>query len=160
MRALVAQILGISLPLLITSGLTAYIISSWVLVFLRVLGITRYSPRMYWACGMFGSLRGAALFGGRLARAAALTVVVPAVYAVVFEVVGNAELQFGAIVGLVHAVLVGIALPLVASRDRCIKAPSPGLFGWRLGGATPLVVLIVYTLYGAMLGYVYVVVSA
>lgn len=159
MRSIAAQLLAISLPLLITSGLTAYIVSSWMLVLLRVVGLTRYSPRMYWACGMFGSVRGAALFAGRAVRGVALTLCFPLIYAAVFELVGNAELTFGAILGLLHAALVGVSLPLIARRAGCTKAPAPGLFGWRLGAATPLLMLFIYALYGATLGWVYVVVS-
>jgi hypothetical protein len=158
-RSIAAQLLGISLPLLITSGLAAYIISSWLLVLVRLLGITSYSPRLYWACSLFGSVRGAALFAGRITRAVGLSILVPLVYALVFEITGNAELPIGAIVGVVHALLVGVALPIVAMRSGCAKAPAPGLFGWRLGAATPLVVLLVYAVYGATLGYVYVVVA-
>jgi hypothetical protein len=33
------------------------------------------------------------------------------------------------------------------------------LFGWRLGGATPIIVLLAYALYGATLGYGYVVIA-
>ena len=160
MRSFVAQILDVSLPLLITSGVTAYIISSWMLVFVRALGVTKYSPRIYWACGLFGRTTGAALFGGRVVRALALSVFVPLLYAAFFEVAGDAELVIGALVGSVHAFVVGVTLPIIARRHGCSKAPPPGLFGWRLGNATPLVILAVYALYGAALGYVYVVVSA
>jgi hypothetical protein len=73
--------------------------------------------------------------------------------------VGNAELPMGAIVGSIHAILVGLALPVVARREGCTQAPTPGLLGWRLGPATPLIILLVYALYGATLGYVYVVIS-
>ena len=158
-RQLLDQLLGVSLPLLITSGLTAYIVSSWLLVLLRVLGATRYSPRVYWACGLFGSMRGAAVFGGQIARAIGLSLIVPLIYALFFEIVGNAELPMGAIVGAVHALMVGLALPVVARRQGCAQAPTPGLLGWRLGPATPLIMLGVYALYGATLGYVYVVIS-
>ena len=159
-RSFIAQILGVSFPLLITSGATAYIISSWMLVFVRALGITSYSPRIYWACGLFGRTTGAALFGGRIVRGLALSVVIPLFYAAFFEVAGNADLPIGALVGLVHALVIGISLPIVAARRGCSKAPTPGLFGWRLGATTPLVIVAVYALYGAALGYVYVVVSA
>lgn len=151
--------MSISLPLLLTSGLTAYIISSWMLVFFRLLGITRYSPRVYWACSLFGSVRGGAMFAGRVARAIALGIAVPFIYAITFELIGNAELPFGAVLGVIHAAAVGLTLPLIAHRAGCAKAPTPGLFGWRLGAATPFVVLFVYAVYGATLGYVYVVVA-
>jgi Mg/Co/Ni transporter MgtE len=150
---------GISVPLLITSGLTAYIVSSWTLVLLRVLGATRFSPRLYWACGMFGSMRGSAMFGARIVRALALSIVIPFFYALTFEIIGNAELPMGALLGLIHGAIVGAALPLVAAREGCRKAVAPGFFGWRLGAATPLLVLVVYALYGATLGYGYVVIA-
>ncbi|HEY0671572.1 MAG TPA: hypothetical protein VGD27_04850 [Longimicrobiales bacterium] len=150
---------GISLPLLIVSGLTAYILSSWVLVFLRVAGATRFAPRDYWACTLFGGLRGAAMFGGRIARAVGMSVIAPSVYALIFEVVGNAELTLGAVLGVAHGVLVGITLPVIGRRASCAKAQNPGLFGWRLGAATPLLLLLVYGLYGATLGWAYVVIA-
>ena len=144
---------------MITSGLTAYIVSSWSLVVLRVLGATRFSPRLYWACGMFGSMRGSAMFGGRVVRAVTLSVIIPFIYALIFEIIGNAELPVGAMLGLVHGALVGITLPIISRRGGCAKAPAPGLFGWRLGGATPIIVLLAYALYGATLGYGYVVIA-
>lgn len=151
--------LGISFPLLIVSGLTAYVLSSWLLVLLRLVGATSFSPRLYWACALFGSLRGAAMFGGRIARALGMSVVVPAAYAVVFEFLGDADLKQGALLGLAHGVLVGVGLPLITKRQRCAKAPATGLFGWRLGGATPLLIPLVYACYGAALGYAYVVIA-
>jgi hypothetical protein len=152
-------VFSISLPLLILSGLTAYVISSWLLVLLRLLGATRFSPRLYWACTLFGSSRGVAMFGGRVARALGMTLLVPALYAVVFELMGRAELVQGAVLGSAHGVLVGAFLPLVARRNACSSAAAPGLFGWRLGHATPLLLLLVYALYGAALGYAYVVIT-
>lgn len=148
-----------SLPLLIVSGLTAYVVSSWLLIFLRVIGVTRFVPRLYWSCAFFGGVTGAALFGGRMLRAFAMTALFPLIYSVIFEWTGNADYRFGAILGFGHALLVGIVLPIVASRAGCHKAPPPGLFGWRLGLITPLLILLVYAFYGATLGYVYVVVS-
>ena len=158
MSSIAEQILGISLPLLITSGLTAYILSSWMLVLLRLAGVTRYAPRTYWACSLFGSLRGAAMFGGRILRAVGMTLFIPLIYAIVFEIVGNADLPLGAVIGMAHGVAVGILLPIIARRPRCANAPNPGLFGWRLGAATPLLLLLIYGLYGASLGWVYVVI--
>jgi hypothetical protein len=150
---------GISLPLLLASGLTAYILSSWFLVLLRVIGITQFSPRMYWACGLFGSTQGAAMFAGRVLRAITMMLLIPLPYAAVFEIIGNAEFKHGAVLGLLHGMVIGFTLPLLGRRRGCERTPRPGLFGWRLGRATPLFILFVYTLYGAVLGYVYVVPS-
>lgn len=150
---------SISGPLLIWSGLIAYIVSSWLLVLLRRAGATAFSPRVYWACGLFGSTRGAAVFAGRVLRVVAFTIVVPLPYIVIFEFTRNAGVGFGAALGILHAIVVGITLPIIASRARCRGAPQPGLFGWRLGRATPLLIIFVYALYGAALGYVYVIPS-
>jgi hypothetical protein len=148
---------AISWPLLAASGLTAYIVSSWLLVLLRLVRATTFAPRVYWACGIFGSTHGAALFAGRVLRAIAFTLLIPLLYVIVFEIIGNAELAFGALLGSAHGVFVGITLPIIAARHGCAQAPSPGFFGWRLGGATPLLIIFVYALYGATLGYVYVI---
>ena len=149
----------ISFPLLIVSGLTAYILNSWLLVVLRLIGATSFSPRLYWACALFGSVRGVAMFGGRVARAGVMSIIIPALYAAVFEFLGDADLEHGALLGLAHGVLVGVALPLVSGRAGCAKAPASGLFGWRLGAATPLLIPLVYACYGAALGYAYVVIA-
>jgi hypothetical protein len=141
------------------SGLTAYIVSSWLLVFLRLIGATQFSPRLYWACAMFGSTRAGAMLAGRLVRAVALSLFVPFWYAVVFEFAGNADWLFGTGLGVAHGLLVGVTLPFTAKRDGCAKTPAPGMFGWRLGLATPFMLLLVYSVYGATLGYAYVVVA-
>jgi hypothetical protein len=99
------------------------------------------------------------LFGGRVVRALTLSVVIPFFYALIFEIIGNAELPVGAILGLIHGTIVGVTLPIISRRGACAKAPAPGLFGWRLGAATPIIVLLAYALYGATLGYGYVVVA-
>jgi hypothetical protein len=149
---------AISWPLLFWSGLFAYIGFSWLLILLRVLGLTRYVPRTYWAARMFGNTRGFAMFGGRALRAFALIVLIPLPYVLAFEIVGNADLRFGVLLGLIHGAFVGLTLPLIAGR-----APQgtlePGFFGYRLGAATPLLILITYAFYGAILGYVYVIPS-
>lgn len=149
----------ISLPLLILSGLTAYIISSWLLLFMRVIGLTRFSPRIYWACGLFGGTGGGAMFAGRAARALALSIVFPFLYALGFELLGNAELPLGAALGAGHGVLIGLTLPLLSRREGCRRAPKPGLFGWQLGRANVVLIPLVYAAYGAILGYVYVIAS-
>ena len=149
----------ISVPLLIFSGLAAYIISSWLLLFLRVIGATRFSPRIYWACALFGSTRGGAMFAGRAMRALTLTLLVPFFYALAFELLGNAELPLGAALGFAHGVLIGLTLPFLTSRAGCRKAPRTGVFAWHLGRANVLLIPLTYASYGAVLGYVYVIAS-
>ena len=151
--------IALSPPLLIVSGMTAYIISSWLLVFLHVIGATNFYPRIYWACFFFGGTTGMRMFAARVLHAVAMALVIPLVYVLIFEVIGNADLRLGALIGMAHGLAIGITLPLVSVRGGCRKAPAPGLFGWRLGKATPLLLLVIYGLYGATLGYVYVVAS-
>jgi hypothetical protein len=149
---------AISWPLLLWSGLFAYMGFSWLLILLRLLRLTRYVPRSYWAARLFGNTRGFAMFGGRVLRAFALIVLIPIPYVLAFEVVGNADLRFGVLLGLIHGAFVGLTLPLIAGRD-AHGALEPGLFGWRLGAATPLLIFVIYAFYGAILGYVYVIPS-
>ena len=104
-------------------------------------------------------MRGTAMFGGRAVRAITLSAIIPFFYALIFEIIGNAELPVGALLGLVHGALVGLTLPIISRRGACTKAPAPGLFGWRLGAATPFIILLAYALYGATLGYGYVVIA-
>ena len=80
----------------------------------------------------------------------------PLLYGLVFELT-QADIVTGLMAGAAHAVLAGAALPLIAGAGKCTPAYAAGLFGWRLGRATPLVLLVTRVMYGAVLGYVYVV---
>jgi hypothetical protein len=144
--------------LLFWSGLVAYIGFSWLLISLRLIGLTSYTPRSYWAARVVGNTRGFAMFVGRVLRAFVSTVLVPLPYVAAFELVGNADLRFGALLGLLHGILVGFTLPVIAGASSR-SSPSPGLFGWRLGYATPFIMLFSYAFYGTILGYVYVIPS-
>lgn len=143
-----------SWTLLLWSGLTAVIVSTWALMIFRKLGATIYLPRAYWSCALFGGTGDFALIAAGLLRLLAFIVLFPALYAFIFEYTGRAEALIGALIGAGHAVLAGAFLPLAARR--CRGAKPPGLFGWNLGRATPLVLLVVHALYGTLLGYIYV----
>lgn len=147
----------ISWPLLLWSGLVAYVLSSWVLMVLRKLNATRYLPRAYWSCAIMGGVSDAALVFAGFIRMLAMVAIFPIVYAVAFAYLGRAEALIGLIIGAIHGTLAGILLPLAARR--CAGASPPGLLGWRLGHATPLVMVFVHAVYGAALGFVYVVAS-
>ena len=145
----------LSWPLLAWSGLTAFVLSTWFLMLMRQLGVTRYLPRAYWSCAITGGVSDAALLLAGLVRAGAMIIIFPMLYAVLFARFADADLVSGAALGLAHGFLAGFALPLAARR--CGGAHPPGLLGWRLGRATPLVILFVHAAYGALLGYVYVI---
>jgi len=143
-----------SWPLLLWSGLTACVLSNWVLMLFRKLNATRYLPRAYWSCLLLGGVSDAALVLGGLIRVIAMVAVFPFIYAYIFRQIGRAEVLPGLVIGAAHGLLAGIALPLAARR--CKGAKPPGLLGWRLGRPTPLVMLFVHAAYGALLGWIYV----
>lgn len=136
------------------SGLIALFISTWLLMILRKLEVTQYLPRAYWSCGLFGGTANAALLFAGLLRMILLITLVPVVYALIFARLHDASALNGALIGIAHGALAGAVLPLAARR--CGATLAPGLLGWRLGKATPLVLLFVHAAYGAVLGYVYV----
>jgi len=148
----------ISWPLLLWSGLTAYVLSSWVLMVLRKLNATLYLPRAYWSCAITGGVSNAALVFAGFLRMIAMVAVIPVAYAITFAYLGRAEVLMGLMIGAIHGLLAGILLPLAARL--CAGARPPGLLGWRLGRATPLVMVFVHAVYGAALGYVYVLASS
>jgi hypothetical protein len=154
-RGLGLRLITLSWPLLIWSGLTAFVFSTWLLMLLRKVNATRYLPRAYWSCALTGSVGDFALMFGGLVRTVAMVAVFPIIYAMIFTRIGRAEAVVGLIIGLVHGLVAGLALPLAARR--CEGAHPPGLLGWHLGRITPIVMLVVHGAYGAILGYVYVI---
>lgn len=145
---------SISWPLLLWSGMTAIIVSTWLLMLLRSLGVTRYLPRAYWSCAFFGGAGNISLIFGGLLRMIAMTAFIPFVYAAIFTYTGRAEAVIGAMIGLAHGLIAGMALPYAARR--CASAKPPGFMGWNLGRATPVVLLFVHAVYGSLIGYIYV----
>lgn len=121
---------------------------------LRQFGATRYLPRAYWSCALFGSVRDGALVVSGLLRMIAMIALFPVIYAIIFAYVGHAEALTGAIAGGIHGLLAGVILAFAARR--CSGAKPPGPLGWNLGRATPFVLLLVHAVYGTLLGYIYV----
>ena len=144
----------LSWALLVWSGLVAFVASTWLLMALRRAGVTRYLPRAYWSCALFGSTRDTALVFAGLLRSLAMIAVVPFLYALAFSYADRAEALVGLFFGLGHGLLAGLLLPLAARR--CRGAVPPGILGWNLGRATPFALLLVHAVYGALLGYIYV----
>jgi hypothetical protein len=147
-------LITLSWALLVWSGLVAFVASTWLLMALRQAGFTRYLPRAYWSCALFGSTRDAALLFAGLVRSLAMIAIIPFLYALAFSYAERAEAIVGLIFGLVHGLVAGLLLPLAAAR--CKGALPPGVLGWSLGRATPVVLLLVHAVYGALLGYIYV----
>ena len=144
----------ISWPLLVWSGLVALVASTWLLMIFRTLNATRYLPRAYWSCALFATASDSALVFAGLLRMVVMIAVIPIIYVAIFAYTGQAEAVMGLMVGAAHGLLAGLTLPLAARR--CSGAKAPGLLGWNLGRATPLVLLLVHATYGTLLGYIYV----
>lgn len=153
-RITLAPLPDFSWTLLLWSGLVAFVASTWLLTALRRIGATRYLPRAYWSCALFGSTSDAALLSAGLLRSVMMIAALPFLYALVFAYAERAEALVGLTAGLIHGALAGLALPLAARR--CSGALPPGPMGWNLGRATPFVLLLVHAVYGTLLGYIYV----
>jgi hypothetical protein len=143
----------ISWTLVLWSGLTAIVVSSWLLMILRSSGATRYLPRAYWACALFAGTGNASLILAGLLRMIAMIAFFPFIYAAIFVYLGRAEAIVGMMIGLVHGLLAGLMIPIAARR---CGANPPGLLGWNLGRMTPLILLFVHAVYGSLIGYIYV----
>ena len=154
MRPLLDQLATISWTLVLWSGVSALVLSTYLLMLLRSAGATRYLPRAYWSCMLFGSTGNAALVFAGLLRMAASVSIIPLIYAAIFTLTGRAEAIVGLMIGLTHGLIAGLVLPLAARR--CSGANAPGILGWNLGRATPFILLFTHGLYGALLGYIYV----
>lgn len=92
---------------------------------------------------------------GSLLHFAAGTFLFPTAYAVGFEMMARADVGLGAAMGLLHGVLAAALLPIAWHRTGD-QGPA-GLLGRRLGPLTPIGIVMTHVLYGALLGYIYVV---
>lgn len=103
---------------------------------------------------------GMALAAGSVLHLILGSAVFPAVYAVIFELLGRADALTGAVIGGIHGSIAGLCLPAFVARTRCgraRRAPDPGIFARKLGTLTPVGILSVHAIYGAVLGFIYVV---
>jgi len=89
------------------------------------------------------------------------------IYVGVFHVLGRATWWFGALVGLLHSLLVLMVVfplypgihPRMASEQRgptvVRQLEPPGFLGLHYGARTPIAVIVPHVLFGAMLGLLY-----
>lgn len=129
---------------------------SWLAAFAYWRGLTRLRPAVALGGLLLGgrSGRGLRALVGTGAHFLLGTLAFPALYALVFALTGRADVAAGALLGGGHAVLAGLALPLAWRGAR--QEGAAGLFGWRLGAATPPGLVAAHVLYGVLLGYIYV----
>jgi hypothetical protein len=151
--------MDLSWPLLLWAGFSATIAVTWLAFVARRFGWTRLSPVRVLGCFFASNADGVgSRLIGTLLHFAAGGIVLPLIYGVIFELTGQAEIPFGLALGALHGIIAGLALPLITSQAHCTGVPrDPGIFGWRLGLATPPGLLLAHALYGGVLGYVYVV---
>ncbi len=144
--------------LLAWSGLAATLAVTWVAAVAAGSGITRLRPARLLGCLVVARPRWLSAAVGLGLHLGLGTFVFPAGYALVFARAGRADAGLGILLGGLHALAAGAALPWLARGARC--APDgvhPGFFGRNLGAATPIAIVLAHVLYGGLLGYVYVV---
>lgn len=127
---------------------------SWLAAFAYWRGLTRLRPAATLGALVLRPGRAGALVGG-IIHLVVGTLAFPALYAVAFRLAGQADAPIGAALGLAHGCLAGLAVPF-AWRGAG-HAGSAGALGMRLGAATPFGIVATHVLYGALLGYIYVV---
>ena len=118
-------------------------------------GLTRLRPSVVLA-GLL--LRRPSGLGRQLGSALHLlagTFLFPAMYGLAFEALARADVAIGATLGLLHGTVVGALLPLAWRLAG--GAERAGVFGRHLGSLTPFGIVTTHVLYGALLGYIYVV---
>ena len=145
--------------LLAWAGFFATLVLSWLAGLAYWQGLTRLRVQATLGALLLrgpGARSGGRLRGlvGALGHFLLGTLAFPAVYALIFGIVGRADVPVGAMIGGGHALVAGLALPLAWRAGR--QEGGAGLFGWRLGAATPPALVAAHVLYGVLLGYIYV----
>lgn len=154
----------------VLAGFVGTLVMTALIVVMRAAGKTRMDMVL-----LLGSM-----FTGRkpLARAIGLVmhlgvmgaVVFGSIYAFLFAVLGTAPAAawwVGAIIGILHGLVVGLLMPMVpmvhprmgdharrGSADQVELAP-PGLFARNYGGMTPVGLVMAHMLFGLVVGLVY-----
>jgi hypothetical protein len=140
--------------LLLWSGCAATLLVVVLAYVLRWAGLTRLEPVRHTA-GLLAD--GAGSGAGRLSALALLLltggVLLPFAYWLIFTLAGRADWLLGLTTGALQGLLFGLIFPALPRRDATL--PRPGLFGYRLGWFTPLALLGLHALYGAVLGQLY-----
>jgi uncharacterized membrane protein YagU involved in acid resistance len=91
------------------------------------------------------------------------TIVFGIAYALLFQALDSDSLLTGLVVGLVHGLLVGVVgMPMMAAIHPRMRADAggftietPGVFGVRYGGGTPLGLIMGHAVYGIVTAIVY-----
>lgn len=139
------------------AGVAATAVITWIGALARWNAATRFHPARFLGCLARPGARGAPA-AGWLLYVAGGCFVLPLLYTAAFEAIGEADAVVGCVLGLVHGLAAGAALPFAGRPNPCLRAndlAAPGLFGHRLGSWTPIGFLGLHILYGGLLGYIY-----
>ncbi len=118
-------------------------------------GLTQLRPSVVIAGLLLQRSTGLRRLLGSVIHLLAGTFLFPTIYGLTFEAFARADVALGATLGLLHGVVVGTLIP-VAWRLAGGEGRA-GVFGRRLGSLTPFGIVTTHVLYGALLGYIYVV---
>ena len=140
-------------------GVTATLFTTGILVVALGAGLTRFSPIRCLGCIVTPRPDSRSnLVVGFVLHMIAGSAVFPALYAIIFELAGRADALFGFGIGGAHGVAAGLLVPVYVSRTRCARSrstPNPGIFARKLGTLTPMGIVLIHAVYGAILGFVY-----
>lgn len=138
------------------AGFIATTLAAAFLWVFRNLEWTEFSPATQIGCVFFDNPRLPAAEGvGLLTLYLLGSSLVPAVYRGVLGAVGGVTWGSGALLGLVHGMLMVAALPYVAKVSVCVRngrIPPPGRLGLAWGKGTPVGIVLGHALYGGVLG--------
>jgi hypothetical protein len=145
----------------INAGFLGAVAMTVFMIALRTLGVTSLNLEILlgsmvtstsdigsWGLGFLIHLIAGALFG--------------IVYGLIMESLGRTGWVVGVGIAAVHAVLSGLALPLIGAAHPLVRSgqiPAPGLFASALGGMGVVLFIALHLIFGAIVGRTYVALS-
>jgi hypothetical protein len=144
------------LPLVISAGFVAVILSLALFYIFRAFDLTLFSPTVQLGGIFFRDPRHpAAETTGFVMLLVVGSTIVAALYVLLFGLLGGPTWLTGVAIGMVHGLLAAGLLPLFGTISASVRAgavPAPGWFGIEWGWLTPIVLAAGHGLYGGVLG--------
>ena len=138
----------------VSGGVTGAVLMTFFLLLLRAVGVSALNLELLLGSGMTHSLDGSAWlvgFGVHLC----FGVLFALAYGALLLAARRSGAAAGAALGVAHAVVAGIALPVVMSLHPLVVAGplvNPGFFAMNLGLREVAIWLLAHVLYGAVVG--------
>jgi len=142
----------------VLAGVVATVVMTALMNLGKVMGMSMDMPRML---GLIFAEPGSGAVGAiGLVIHLMMGIVLAIVYVLLFLTFGIAPgWQWGAAFGAIHGVVAGLALgmmPMLHPRmGNGQELPAPGVFGKNLGEMTPMAVILLHVVFGAVVGVVY-----